>query len=1664
MNPDQEKADPSRSSVLLIGGSEYPSSSLPPVPAAKENVARLKEAFTDHELWGLYSSRVRAECDLPRGEMLDLIARSYRESERGGLFVLYFVGHAHAHRGKLYLAPRDTGNISNPPGSMVAIDEVFDAVARQHKMADRKLLILDCCYAGGAVAAVPGEAVSAGDDGGWFVMAATSAKDTASADSGRDTTFFTGALLKSFEGAAENRPSLSAQWVFETVGKLVGGSEAAGAPTLVPHRNSATWAQRPWLRNRLHVQPPPVPYEYRQDTPRIPDLRSSRPDCFRPWPVPDEDFVGHAEELELASGRFGQRVVLPVYGPRYAGKSAFVRRLLAMPEIQASPPEELPWLLLEITMINRSAECPVLEALAWWLEVTIHDVEQNSGTEGDPRRELVIDRLREYARGHTLCLVIDCGRLGYDSEQISGEIDRLLEHPYFRNSANIVISRVRVSLHEDEQLDLQIPIRLDELDLRETADLLTRLMARERLSVDGDDVMGRIQDRRLRLPGALNASVNGYISGADRTAAAPDPDAVATALLEGAIPKVAETLTEFGCRIASGAEPPDRPEPLAVLAVWALADRLPLPPQVLEDPSVGFPRRMLALLEDARILSRTDTADLILGQASEQALRSLVIAALTREESPASPLEEPVAKPEILDSLFPPELAPQDLDHRFSLAAKQLFTALGTVDTEDNADTVFQRRVRSVLGWIEDEGEGGDRLPRLHDVIRTLVWARSGEAPYGPTSAQALSQSSAEDERGTGVPAEDGGESLADLYRLYHAVASLTLAARSEGAAAETGARFVAAAEAFSVALAACASEQVPHTLLRSADASLAITGRRLGLAVRLLDVRLSAVSPVLRGARRRGPGQAGRITLAVSWLLNTADALIDADRLDEAAELADEAEGLVSGELPQDGTVRSLHTRLQLNSRIARVRSRAVLDAAQSRRALIQAVEHIVSGMELAHEQGEPLSLWCTRLFEAAVLLVQQSSTDDELLETRDLVLEALERCCGERRLWPPNVCVPAARFLRKVHVRCEDATVKQRGAEEAVELLEQLPAASSGNPVAAAGPASRPPLDPGADMASLNDQDTANVWGSLAQAYGFLAGALRENQRFGPARGRLLKAEEYAYSAVALAPSAFTYSVWLRQVLDLKRATPRAGTAGEEAEKNRRSCVRAVRSWLARKDVRSHAHALLDLTCLESDWAEEGSLRGAAQRPGEDFLRLWPDEQRRRIHDLYRERRQKLDAHSYRYGSSIELCALEARLEREHRRWTGVLDFKVAKSDKKRGSGPGPRTRFPQVDNSPVFAIFHRARELWPGEARLVAAEAAFNRYIWEYDKAVSLYGYLARTAPNGEIRRAARLYAAEAMLADVEYSTPEQRSDWHSRLMDAEEQLSAVLASDSRIGLALVLRERVAIRLNRPVDWEPIDAAFEAVVGGDYAGTVGRLLDRRHYGEDRGRDRLGERARITSKGESAEGDRLREMLIGYSGGDGDGSARRNPRESLPGDARGAPRDPGTAGALARDEDLGETTAELLGEVVLTDFTSAKLLNGLGNLYLDRATDMLDRHWKRNGARAEAGSDIAIEAADNARRAYDCFDACRILREARGPESIVTKFQRGRAITLAARYLGRADPFPRALLKGRGPQLRKATGLLLAAREHSVSGFNRVCSHWLRENNEVQAQLGLR
>ena len=1524
---------------------------------------------------------------------------------------------------------------------MIPIKKVFEAVDDNQRIHVRhKILILDCCYAGQAIREAPGEPITGaweeGGGEGWYIMAATSRSAAAMADDRHSTSLFTGALLEAMQGSAEALRGLSPRWLFERASTLIGDTQLA-------QQSSASWSDLPWIRNKRFVE--------KALEPRAFPTQESQPPLLRPrgfgWPTPDPLYIGRGEELERAQARLRPGAVLPVFGPRYAGKNAFVRQLLSSPEVQESGPPGRPWLRFNAVISNASAESPVLEAMAKALEIRLQDVDQDSDAIDDARRLVVIDRLDELARGHTLLLEIDCERLGYNARTVSTELDRLLGDPYFRDSLSIVISRVDPDVSGLDQLIAESPVKLQELADEDAADLLTALAARERVTVDGDAVMAGVQDARLRLPGILSRSAPGLLDRLSPGMSVLPPQDAIEALLQRSVRGVASSLSEAGCRITTSKAAVGRPQALSVLIVWALADELPLPESLIESTRVGIPRRMRQILEDARVLSRTADGLLEIGQVSRQALRSLLLAALFRDKVVDDPFA-PLPPDRELAELFGPSMETGTLDDILSTAAFELL--LGAVGASQSDDEVVRQALRGMqwaLGWVEDEG--GNRLPQLHKLLQYLLLGHAGDElflPVNPAETASWVPLVATVTTDPVMPAKHPGDrktlaatrggTMDPLYRLCQAVARLTLAARATGILEQVTDAFLAAATEFSAALNECAPEALPPPLMRSADISLALTGRRLGVTRRLLDIRRGALPKLLSSADDSRPGRAGRVSLAISWLLNTADALLDAGAEADAHDLVNQARSLLD-DLPVSSASRQAN--IQLRCRVSQMTARCLSTPAQRWGELRVAVDYAVTGLRMSGaDDGQALRpVWLRRLLDSTLRLVKQSVTDEQVLEAVGIADAALSEGWGEQAEWPVNVRLTVCRFLRSAYARLGQPDAKLQGARRAVELVAPLLSSAQDETLSSH---SQPNV--------LADTDLARALINLAQAEAFLATALRADERFGEARSSLAKAEEHAREAVRIAPSTATHSVWLRQVLDLHRSTSRIQPdAKKKSDDLRRTCIHAVRNWLATQTGLTYWHAALDLRCLNSDWAEQGSLRRACSQPGEDFNFYTSEKKRRLIDDIYSKRHGRLKTHRARYGDSAELCIMETNLEREYQRWKAITDFAIARRKDK-----STLTRYPQVDNKPVFIVFAQAAKLWPSNSRIREAEAEFYRYIWDDAGAVTGYERLARTALDGETWRRAKIMAAEALLAQVQHHPHLEIDRRQNLLRRAQDHLTGLIGHGGRYSqLTVVLSNQIALELGKHVEWDRIDEAFELIVGENYTGTVGRFLNKRYYGEKMVDLALSAHASISvgKKPVSAAQQRLREQFGFLSPTamvrptETEGSCKQGDSgNSLPTRDRGRPAD--------------------IAELLLADFTSVDLLRSFGQLYLARAESMI-RDYNATKEDLYIPESKAKLVTSYAQRAYDCFDACRVLQEARDGESSVIKFLRGRAITMGAAASRNPDPFSRSQPERNKTMVVMADGLLRSAYLASVGHFRQVCHWYIRQNNDLMEKFGL-
>jgi putative transcriptional regulator len=150
-----ELADPRESRLVLIGTARY--EYLSGLPAVANNVERLQEIFVDPDLWGLPGGNCRTAIDStdPRA-VARLVRTCAEEAGPTGMFLVYYAGHGliDPHDGRLLLALRET-EPGVPYESGLPYESLRRAVAGSR--AGRRVVILDCCYAGRAAGGMGAE-------------------------------------------------------------------------------------------------------------------------------------------------------------------------------------------------------------------------------------------------------------------------------------------------------------------------------------------------------------------------------------------------------------------------------------------------------------------------------------------------------------------------------------------------------------------------------------------------------------------------------------------------------------------------------------------------------------------------------------------------------------------------------------------------------------------------------------------------------------------------------------------------------------------------------------------------------------------------------------------------------------------------------------------------------------------------------------------------------------------------------------------------------------------------------------------------------------------------------------------------------------------------------------------------------------------------------------------------------------------------------------------------------------------------------------------------------------------------------------------------------------------------------------------------------------------
>jgi putative transcriptional regulator len=200
-------SDPRQSRVVLVGASRY--ARLQPLPTVANNLSGFSDVLTDPKLWGLPAANCHVVADPTTPQE---VGRALRAAARatgvGGLLLVYFAGHGvvDERTGELHLA---VGQTDRDAAYATAVPYEWIRRAVLESPASRRVVILDCCYAGRAISGMRDDVTAVADEveiDRTCVLVATSLNRAALAPPDEKYTAFTGALIDVLRHGVPNGP------------------------------------------------------------------------------------------------------------------------------------------------------------------------------------------------------------------------------------------------------------------------------------------------------------------------------------------------------------------------------------------------------------------------------------------------------------------------------------------------------------------------------------------------------------------------------------------------------------------------------------------------------------------------------------------------------------------------------------------------------------------------------------------------------------------------------------------------------------------------------------------------------------------------------------------------------------------------------------------------------------------------------------------------------------------------------------------------------------------------------------------------------------------------------------------------------------------------------------------------------------------------------------------------------------------------------------------------------------------------------------------------------------------------------------------------------------------------------------------------------------------
>ncbi|MBI3042179.1 MAG: DUF4365 domain-containing protein [Betaproteobacteria bacterium] len=523
----------------------------------------------------------------------------------------------------------------------------------------------------------------------------------------------------------------------------------------------------------------------------------------------------------------------------------------------------------------------------------------------------------------------------------------------------------------------------------------------------------------------------------------------------------------------------------------------------------------------------------------------------------------------------------------------------------------------------------------------------------------------------------------------------------------------------------------------------------------------------------------------SASWILNTVGLFLGVGDMQSAQPIAIEARGTIA-RLPKPTSAMAARNRYWLESRLAQIESRLQIDASNRTVKLREALEAAFAGLVYSSTG----TWWVRFTLRAAHRLSEELRTDEERDVLVSEIYVRLASILGDRGRWPLAVRVLAGAYARNVAALTADL---DRRLEQIQRVLNDL------EPVASEI----------GSLARLGDTRALLV---LARSY---AMATASSEMLGDSATALnfrKRALQLTKEAIDTVPSADAWELYLRLTDEEISGLPEMdwhtdSLSGRRSPigKNLRDEIRGAHAWLGEISIWKVEEGRLALWILEREWEAQGSLeRWAAvtQNSNKPWDELEVVARRRLITQKHRERQRKLDAIERKCEPFLDLYITRTRNEAQFQRLLAIYGNHV-------------------LDPSPVLRHFDAAKRLWPENLTLVAEEGRFQRYVWNYPRAIMALRYAVAISPQGRQRREAAIDLVEVLLTGATHCQRLQfedgtASDRESLAAEAQLVLRELVGFRHVSRDVAMFRDRAALEAGLPLDWAAIDQAFHKVVG--------------------------------------------------------------------------------------------------------------------------------------------------------------------------------------------------------------------------------------------------------